>query len=116
MEGNTKRVPATTPYSLAVQLPPDIDGELLCLWPGQDYAMAQRMEEHGIADPALLYHQVVMHDGNVGRCPAKADPSQLEPKPLCLLEGRSLHCSDTFSPQHSRSREQEVHKRICEIL
>jgi hypothetical protein len=49
------------------------------------------MEEHGIADPPLLYNQVVMHDGNVSRCPSKADPSQLEPKSQRFLEGRPLH-------------------------
>jgi hypothetical protein len=83
---------------------------------GQDHAAAKRMEEHGIADPPLLYNQIVMHDGNMGRSPSKADPSQLEPKPQRFLEGGPLHCSNNLTPRHSSFRERDVRKNLGEIL
>ena len=63
-----------------MQLPPDIDRELLCFRSGKDHAMAQGMEEASVADPPLLLDQLVMHDGDVSGCTAEADPSQLAPE------------------------------------
>jgi hypothetical protein len=88
-----------------VQPPPDIDGELLRLWSRQDHAMTQCVEEAGIADPALLLNQVVVHDGDVGRRAAEADPSQLEPEPQRLLERRLLHHTGMVHPADSGARE-----------
>ena len=42
--------------------------------------MTQRMEETGAANPPFLFNQFVVHDGDVSRRAAKADPSQLEPE------------------------------------
>ena len=42
--------------------------------------MAQRMKEASVADPPLLLDQLVMHDGDVSRCTAEGDPSQLAPE------------------------------------
>jgi hypothetical protein len=67
--------------------------------------MAQRMEEAGVADPPLLLNQVVVHDGDVSRRAAKANPSQLEPETQRLLERRSLHLSRIVDLAASRSRE-----------
>ncbi len=67
--------------------------------------MAERMEEAGVADPPLFLDQIVVHDGDVGRCAAKADPSQLEPELQRFPERGALLCIESFISQHSRSRE-----------
>jgi hypothetical protein len=99
-----------------MELPPDIDGKLLCFRPGKNHAMAQCMEEHSVADPPPLLDQFVVHDGDVSGCAAEADPSQLEPETECCHEGRSLGHSELFMPRHYKSRERDVDKRIFQNL
>ena len=70
--------------------------------------MTQRMEEAGIADPPLFINKIVVHDGDVCRRAAKANPSKLEPKPQCIPEGRSLHRSELFIPRYARSEGRAV--------
>jgi hypothetical protein len=63
------------------------------------------MKESSITDPALLLDQVVVHDGDMGRRAAEADPPQPEPEPQGFLEGRLLHRSEWFILRHSGGRE-----------
>jgi len=58
--------------------------------------MTQRMEEAGVADPPPFINKIVVHDGDVSCRAAEANPSQLEPKPQRIPEGRSLHRSEWF--------------------
>ena len=76
--------------------------------------MTQGMEEAGIADPALLLDQVVVHDGDVGRGAAEADPSELEPEPQGFLERRPLHKTRIVHLADSGARER--HRRLNERI
>ena len=42
--------------------------------------MAQRMEEHSVADPPLLLNQLILHDGDMSGGTAEANPPQFEPE------------------------------------
>ena len=64
----------------AVHQPADVGGQLLRLGSGQQHAVVQGVQKTGFRDPALLLHQLAVHDGNLPGRTTKADKAQLEPE------------------------------------
>ena len=56
--GSTNSTPAIEPADAAVEQPARVDGELLGLRTGQQHAVAQRVQEPALADPAPLVDEL----------------------------------------------------------
>src|SRR6185503_11390442 len=64
----------------AVQQPAGVGRQLRRLRPGQQHAIVECVEEPLLADPAALFDQFSVEDGDLSGRPAEADESQLEPE------------------------------------
>src|SRR5215216_2938313 len=96
IEGITKNEPATIPHR-PVQPPPDIRSDLLGLGTGQEHAEVERSQVLLLGDPALLLHQLFVHDGDLASRATEVYEPELHPKPERLpepdrLDLRSLLC------------------------
>ena len=71
----------------AVEQPAGVDRELLRLRSGQQHAVAQRVQEPPLADPAALVDQLALHDRDLaGRTPERLQ-RDAEPRPGRLAQG-----------------------------
>jgi len=70
----------------AVEQPADVDGELLGLRAGQQRAVAQRVQEPLLPDPALLLHQDALHHRDLPGRAAEGLQRDREPGPQRLAE------------------------------
>ena len=77
--------PGDQPALCAVQQPAEICGQLLRLWPGQQRAEVERMQEPPVADPPALVHHFAMQERDLARRPAERQQADLQPDPgrLC---------------------------------
>src|SRR5438132_7227682 len=69
-----------------MELPADIDGELLRLRTGQEHAEVERPKEQAVRYPAFVLHQRAVHDGDLPGRPAEVDEAELQPEPQRLAE------------------------------
>ena len=79
-----------------VEQPAGVDRELLRLGPGQEHAVAQRVQEPPLADPAPLVDQRALHDRDLARRAAEGLQRDQEPRPGSLSGGRP-RCIDAIS-------------------
>jgi hypothetical protein len=59
-----------------MQLPTDVNGELLRLWSWQQHAVTQCVEEVLGINPATLLHKLRLHDREMSRRTSEADPAE----------------------------------------
>ena len=83
-EGDARDEPAPDP----VEEPPDVRGELHRLGSRQQHAVAQRVQEPTLVDPAAAFDQLLMHQRDLaGRTP-EVHEAEPDPEPGRLAEAR----------------------------
>jgi hypothetical protein len=73
-----------------VQPPPDVGGDLLRLGSWQEHAEVERPQILLLRDPALLLHQLAVHDGDLAGGTAEVYEAELHPEPERLPEAHGL--------------------------
>ena len=73
-----------------VQQPADVDGELLRLGAGQQHAVVERVQEPGLADPALLLDQDAVHHRDLPGGAAEGEGRHPRPGAHRLGEGDAV--------------------------
>jgi len=68
------------PSRCSVQEPADVNCELRRFRAGQEHAEVERVKKTGLPDPALFFHQLRLHDGDLPGRPAETDEPELEPE------------------------------------
>ncbi|MNP04449.1 hypothetical protein D3C76_963620 [compost metagenome] len=74
----------STPGSM--HQPADIGCQLLSLWPRQQHAVVEGMQESALGYPAPPLYQFLVHDRDLPRRAAEADEAQFEPEPESLAQ------------------------------
>jgi hypothetical protein len=59
--------------------PADVGGQLLRFRPRQQHAIIQRIQETPFGYPAPLFHQLLMHNGDLPGRPAETDEAESQP-------------------------------------
>ena len=70
-----------------VHQPSDIGDQLLRFGSGQHHAVIQGMQKPFFRNPPTLFHQLLVHDGNLACRATEADKPKFEPEPKGLGEG-----------------------------
>src|SRR5260370_24931513 len=78
--GKNKQGTSQESSYFSVQLPTNVDGELLRLRSRQQHAVTQCVEEMVGIDPATLLNQFGLHDREMSCCASEADPAQFPPE------------------------------------
>lgn len=74
--GDDKQGPGHKATGDAVQQPPDVNCQLLRFRARQQNAVVQDIQGPCIADPALAFHHLMAHHGDLPGRPAEADKSK----------------------------------------
>ena len=70
----------------ALEEPPEVDGELLCLRAGQQHAVVEGVEEATFAEPAAIIHELAVHDRDLASRAAEGLQRDPEPGPYRLAK------------------------------